>query len=379
MQPQEGYPREILDQPIADRVAYFQRYTMPHRKLREAAAKLIHSIRQPAGSSLIFVFGPSGVGKSTLLTKVSQELTKTALSEMDIDKGYIPIAGIEASAPEFSNFDWKDFYVRALQALREPMIEKKVNRTDSKLKLRLALESALKNRRPDAFFVDEAQNLGKIVSGRKLLDQTDCIKSLANISQTQFVLCGTYELLVLRNLSAQLCRRSTDIHLPRYYAESSDDQKAFQAVVKTFQSYLPLPDMPNLLEHWEFCYERSIGCVGILKDWLTRTLSAVLEESKDAKTLTIKDLEQHAWSTNQCLIMLKEAREKEKELEDTQETDNGLRNALGLNANTSLSGNPSSTATLAKNTEASTKSRKKSVGMPRPQRYVVGKESSGDQ
>ena len=144
--------------------------------------------------------------------------------------------------------------------------------------------------------MDEAQNLGKVASGRKLRDQTDCLKSLANLGKTRFLLSGTYELLMLRNLSAQLCRRTLDIHFPRYRAEVEQDIRAFKSVVQTFQRYLPLAETPDLLECWDLCYERSIGCVGILKDWLSRTLSAVLERDDMALTLTRKDLERHAWS-----------------------------------------------------------------------------------
>ncbi|UBF28556.1 AAA family ATPase [Kovacikia minuta CCNUW1] len=372
MQAERGFPRELLNQPVSARITYFQSYTMPHPKLRVAAQKLKYSIHQPAGASLIFVFGPSGVGKSTLLRKIAQDLTEVALPRMEIHKGYIPVADIEAIAPEFSNFDWKDFYVRALMALKEPMIEKKISRTDSKLKLRLALESALKNRKPDAFFVDEAQNLGKVASGRKLRDQTDCIKSLANITQTQFVLCGTYELLVLRNLSGQLCRRSTDIHLPRYFAEFDNDRQAFQAVLSTFQSYLPLLEAPSLSENWDFCYERSIGCIGILKDWLSRTLSAVLEEDNNARTLTLKHLERHAWSTSQCSIMLKEAKEGEKKLGDKRTTDDQLRADLGLDPSISL-------PDVAVSSEASNENSTRRVGEPLPRRRPVGEEECVNQ
>ncbi|MBW4418954.1 MAG: AAA family ATPase [Myxacorys californica WJT36-NPBG1] len=367
MQFQKGFPRELLNQPIADRVAYFQSYTMPHPKLKDAAQQLMLSIHQPAGASLIFVFGPTGVGKSTLLRKVRKELIEAALPRMEIDKGYIPVAGIEAIAPEFSNFDWKDFYVRGLMALNEPMIDKKINRTNSKLKLRLALESALSNRKPDAFFVDEAQNLGKVVSGRKLRDQTDCIKSLANIAQTRFVLCGTYELLMLRNLSAQLCRRSTDIHLPRYYAESTQDRETFQGIVQTLQFYLPLPETPDLLGLWEFCYERSIGCVGILKDWLSRTLNAVLEKDPNAATLTAEDLEHHAWSMEQCMIMLSEAKEEEQKLTPRAEIRNELRASLGLDL---LASSKAESPTEQKKSRTK---KTQDIGKPLPQRRPVGK------
>ena len=97
MKPQDGFPRELLNQPTQARVAYFADYTMAHPRLVEAAVKLMHSIEQPAGASLIFIFGPTGVGKSTfLLRRVSQKITEAALPEMETDKGYIPIAGIEA-------------------------------------------------------------------------------------------------------------------------------------------------------------------------------------------------------------------------------------------------------------------------------------------
>jgi hypothetical protein len=368
MQPQDGFPQELLHQPITQRIAYFENYTMAHPKLMEAAQNLMHSILQPAGASLIFVFGPTGVGKSTLLKRVTQKLTEAALSEMDADKAYIPIAGIEAMSPDFSNFDWNDFYVRALMAFKEPMIEKKMNRTNSKLKLRLALESALSNRKPKAFFVDEAQHLGKVASGRKLRDQTDCIKSLANIAQTRFVLCGTYELVILRNLSGQLCRRSTDIHFPRYLAESSQDQKVFKSIVQTFQRHLPLPETPDLLGCWDFCYERSIGCVGILKDWLTCTLSAVLEEDNDTKTLTLKDLERHAKSLEECMIMLTDAKDEEKKLQDNPEIRDKLRIALGLDVT-----NSSQVKSSISQEKPAVKSAR-DVGKPLPYRHPVGKD-----
>lgn len=44
MEPQDGFPRELLNQPMQARVAYFVGYTMAHPKLVEAAAKLMHSI-----------------------------------------------------------------------------------------------------------------------------------------------------------------------------------------------------------------------------------------------------------------------------------------------------------------------------------------------
>ena len=65
------------------------------------------------------------------------------------------------------------------------------------------------------------------------------IKSIANRTDTVHVLFGTYELLAFRNLSAQLSRRSVDIHFPRYRADDPKDREMFLNVVRSFEQQLP--------------------------------------------------------------------------------------------------------------------------------------------
>jgi AAA domain len=362
MESNEGFPLTLLKQPVVERVAYFHRYTMAHPKLLEAAQKVMHTLAEPAGIALIFLFGPTGVGKSTLLRRITQKMLESALPTLEEDTGYIPIAGVEAATPEFRNFDWKDFYLRALKALQEPTIHFPMHQRLTNLKLRTLVESALHQRHLRLFYIDEAQNLAKVASARTLQDQTDCIKSLANLTGVQFVLAGTYALLVLRNLNAQLCRRSMDVHFPRYRAENTEDLKAFRGIVQTFQRHLPLPEEPDLLCHWEFCYERSIGCVGIFKDWLSRALVAALEEG--AKTLTVQHLETHAWSLEQCMVLLADAKAGEAQLEP-QTARSTLRIALGLEV---------APMPVSQPLEASVKPRQhgRPVGQPLPKRRPVG-------
>jgi hypothetical protein len=201
-----------------------------------------------------------------------------------------------------------------------------------------------------------------------LHDQTDCIKSLVNLAQTQFILCGIYDLLPLRNLSGQLCRRSLSIHFPRYLADSEKDLKAFKSALLTLQNHLPLPEPPDLLEHWEFCYEQSIGCIGILKSFLLRTLSAMLERDGDKTvTLKLKDLEQRAWSLEECLMMLREAKEGEQQLANRSGLHDEFRTALGLDVVTSKqAGQSTKSSSQASGKKAS------SVGKPLPRRLTVG-------
>jgi hypothetical protein len=369
----DRFPRQLLQQPPDQRIAYFEQYTMAHPHLVTAVQTLMQAISEPAGASLIFVFGPTGVGKTTLLQRVTQKLTEAALPDLEIDRGRIPITGIEAISPEFSTFDWKDFYVRCLIALKEPLMTQKINYKETKLTLRLKLEAALRNRRPEAFYIDEAQNLTKVVSGRKLRDQSDCLKSIANIAQVRLIPTGTYDLLLLLDLSDQLCRRSINIHFPRYHTDCTREINIFKSVVQTFQRQLPLAQEPDFLQDWDYCYERSLGCVGILKDWLLRTLSAVLQTDQQAETLTRQHLEQHAWSVKQCLLMLKAAQEGEEKLVESKALLQELRQSLGLELEP-LQRSSQSLASPAHPPLPSTRQSQR-PGKRRPKRDIVGTES----
>src|SRR5215467_793336 len=127
------------------------------------------------------------------------------------------------------------------------------------------------------------------------------------VPETVHVLIGTYELLAFRNLSAQLSRRSVDLHFSRYRTESADDIEVFQNAVFTFQKQLRSCERLDLPGIWDFLYERSLGCIGILKDWLMQAL--IVATRNDSPGLTATILEKTALSAPQCEKMLQEARE----------------------------------------------------------------------
>jgi hypothetical protein len=340
---------------------------------------LKHAIQEPTGWAVIFVYGPTGVGKTTLRRRVEKHLKEAMMEALRQDPGMLPVVSLEAPAPDSHQFSWKDYYLRALVELEEPLIDRKLTHTahtsfrggsgralsDPRvpgIELRLALESSLIHRRPKAFFIDEAQHLAKMRSGRKLQDQLDSIKSLASITNTVHVLFGTYELLPFRNLSAQLSRRSIDIHFPRYRAERSGDYTAFRSVVFTLQRHLPLPGESDLLPHVEYCYERSIGCVGLVKDWLTRALALAINQGADA--VSFKMLQKTAWPLDQSERMAREAVDGESEMSEREETRDRLRQMLQLGAAHSA---PATARTNAPVPHAGPR-----VGQRRPVRDLVG-------
>jgi hypothetical protein len=86
-----------------------------------------------------------------------------------------------------------------------------------------------------------------------------------------------------------------DLHFPRYLFQHEQERQDFQGVLLALLKQVPLQkDLQALMQHWFYFYERSIGCVGVLKDWLVRASAAALHDGCD--TLSWERLEEHALS-----------------------------------------------------------------------------------
>jgi energy-coupling factor transporter ATP-binding protein EcfA2 len=347
----------------------------PRELLAEAKDKLMASISESEPNSLVFVFGPTGVGKTTLRLKAEQVISNELRSGLEQDRGRIPVVGVEAIAPESGRFCWTDHFRRLLVAMDEPLMGCKRDeetlyvrhnsRSESRsttAEYRHAVEQTLRFRRPAAVMIDEAQHLSKMASGRRLLDQLDVLKSIANQTRVVHVLFGTYDLLSFRNLNGQLSRRSLDVHFPRYRAESGSDRQVFVNVLGSFAHHMPLPEQPDLAAEWEFLYERSIGCVGILKQWLTRALHSVLR--RGGKTIARQDLEAQALSVLQCEKILSETAEGELRAAEPAEARGALQVRLGLRTGAAHRNGDVNKPAIPRNTRR--------PGMRLPQRDPIG-------
>jgi energy-coupling factor transporter ATP-binding protein EcfA2 len=389
----QGFPRALLYQPASARLDYFKNYTVAHPALSAADKAVWNALREPAGASLIFVCGPTGVGKTTLLSHLEKRLIEQALPRLERDQGHLPVVRVDVVAPATRQFKWADYYRRALMAMDEPLIDYKIDphkqlptfNAQRKryvppqsgvdvAELRLAFEQTLKYRQPAAVLIDEAEHLAKMAQGSKLLDQLDHLKSLAIMTKTVHVLVGTYDLLVFRNLSAQLSRRSIDVHFSRYQVQNKEDVRAFKSVLWAFQRHLPLEVEPDLTKLWKYCYERTIGCVGTLKDWLTRSLAEALETGE--QTLSSALLEHHALSVEQCDTMTTEAMEGEAKLVSDEEAAYRLRLRLGLEScHGGSSGNGQQQNEATRRSGAPPQKRVSRVGQRTPTRDAVKGEA----
>jgi energy-coupling factor transporter ATP-binding protein EcfA2 len=299
----KSFPEKLLLSSNSEKLEYFQKKAfVPHQKIDNALKQLLECITEPAGTSLFLVFGCTGSGKSTLLRQLNKRLNEHFKEELLNNPGRIIVAGVEVRE-EPGKFNYKDYYIRSLEALQEVLIQHKIlypSLTGEKIKssddpsngdaaaYRRALEKALKNRGLVAFTLDESQHLLMAAGAAQVLRQFNWVKSIANLSETTHVLFGTYELLNCRTWNGQTGRRSEDVHLARYLAESEADYIELIRVIRTFLGKMPLRSEPSLEKHYDYLIEYCLGCVGVLKDWLHRSLRTALNDN--AKTLLVEHL-----------------------------------------------------------------------------------------
>ena len=322
-----------------DRLAKFESQVLAHPVIGSVYDATLSLIRRPA-VPIIEVVGPTGVGKSTFVKKLRAELLKQFSEAMNKNPGLIPVILVEAPSPDSGTFHWGDFYKRLLKALFEPMIEHKsleinggespvcLQQTGTFTELRWAVEQGIKQRGTKVVIIDEAQHLTKVANARRLQDQMDTIKSLSSLSDVQFVMVGTYELLTLLNQNGQLARRTRCIHFHRYDFEKPGDRQALVNLLAMFESRLPVQAEGVLVNNLEFIYEHCLVCIGILKDWLKLASNHAVDAGRDS--LATRDLEATALTNDSLFQILEEILEGERSIAKWTQRGDDLRTKLGL-------------------------------------------------
>jgi len=331
----ESFPPELLAQPVGACLEYFeQRCLISHPRLQEALETIIQAICPPGeGASMrrpgtmILVIGPSRVGKTTLIRLLEEQLLAKSKALMASNPSFIPFASILAVGPGTNRFEWAEYYRAVLRALHDPFVDGKIARIRTR-ELCEAMETALLERKPLAIIVDEAHHLAEASRMSRLQSQLNHLKHFENATGVSHILVGTYEMRPFRKVNAQLACRSVDVHFPRYDASIDQDAQVFQSVVWALQRHLPVEKEPPLVDHWEFLYARSIGCVGLMKMHLNRALNLALTEK--AKTVTLTHLRNTAMPEARVEAALRNALESEAELMESDGADERLLTLLGL-------------------------------------------------
>src|SRR5947209_20598241 len=93
------FPRHLLHESGPSRLDYFKGYTLAHPALKQADQAVWNALREPAGAGLIFVFGPTGVGKTTLLAQIEKRLIDFSLAQGKGSYGPIPALRLDSVSP----------------------------------------------------------------------------------------------------------------------------------------------------------------------------------------------------------------------------------------------------------------------------------------
>ena len=327
---------------LETRVVNFQQSTAEHAKLKAAYELARIACGRVGSEKVVIVTGPTGVGKSTMARKLYRDLRNDCRDEVGASPDIIPVLGLSAVPATGRTFSWKDFYIRLLHQARDPVtntsllapstpdllgdviVDSPADRMVAD-KLRRCVETALKRRKCRWLIIDEGHHI--LLHKDALVNQIqfETLKSLASETNATIVLVGTYKLLDIRDRSGQLMRRSDIIHLPRYDLLKHEDQDSFIQVLKRFEGYFDLAIPPVLVKDSTQFLIKTIGCVGILKEWLARAYAEYLRLGRTSP-FDINFALPYALPNKALITIATEATEGEEKLRDVN--DRALVNIL---------------------------------------------------
>ena len=281
------------------------------------------------------VVGPTGVGKTTLLTILAEKLK---LKFQSANPGEIPVVSTYMEASEEGTFNWKNFYRHGLLPhLNAPLDQElSVNSGNpavpsgrrTKDDLRNLVGSNLRDRHTRVILIDEAHHVALGRPAPIMLQQLEVLKSFATTCKVHLVLCGPYQLMSSISLNPQLARRITVIHFPRYVHRQKDLQRFYDALCALVDILKPWSIELNLESEIDFFYARSLGCIGLLKPWLDRAAKRAMEEG--SAMITREILEETAKLAKELKIMFEDIKEGEAKLKDTPKDWVVLEDLLGF-------------------------------------------------
>jgi hypothetical protein len=344
-------PHEFAHLSLEEKKALFTAATITHRQLEVVHDKIRRAVRQPAGFSFVLVHGPTGVGKTRMMESLAGQVrdlllqprshaSSLSLAPYGLSPVPIPVLVIEADPPDKSAFNRGYFYRTVLTLLGEqtypelshvdihaeaaPPKRRRMSRAATESndvpELREGAQAAMYRHGVRVIFLDEAHHLlmGRSgTQGSTLQEQLEWLKSLGSKTGVLYILVGTYDLFNFGKLNGQIARRCLPVHFPRYQLEREADCVEFQSALLELLRRIPLTCEAErwVTDHWLYFYECSVGCIGVLKDWLLRAVSTALDDGESR--LSLDCVQDHALPVDIYRQMALDAYEGEQRLNHT--------------------------------------------------------------
>lgn len=252
-----------------------------HPNLARAMDEVRAGLAGPPTKPFVTVTGPTRSGKTTLLELLEEE-SDERYGWVREQRAYAdPVVRFEVTAPPSGIFSFAGCFVDPLvDALalpakdrRQPLIhpgpDVRIMRTASRrLSPVEAIDAAIQacdDYHVRVLLCDEAHHFGMVRGPDDYMRNLEALKTFANKAGVRLVLAGTHDLHTVRDMSAQMICRSTDVRLPRYRLDSAEDTKGFRALLAAIDRRTPAGTQP-LEPEWAMIHARTLGCVGILID-----------------------------------------------------------------------------------------------------------------
>src|SRR3989442_437024 len=97
----------------------FKAVKVKHPRLAEVDQQVSHAIAEHAGYAHLLVYGPSGVGKSTMIHQITERLHADAPHRL-----VVPVVLVEARPSDIGTYVRLDYYRQVLTALKEHVVVK---------------------------------------------------------------------------------------------------------------------------------------------------------------------------------------------------------------------------------------------------------------
>jgi len=322
------FPEHLLQASIDARMAYFvNEVIVDHPVLREALDSLDEQAYPFLEQRVILLLGGSGVGKTALMRKLVMRRFLQRAEAMRTNRQLVPAFLVEVRAPNKGGFQFSSLYRDSLALMSAALIHRTlpivVRSAHEKTMLSIAVEQASYRLNPDSLEIrfsenlihravevaclDEAINIFKIGSWQsekkrqqQLKDQADKLKTFVNTTPTTLVLAGAYDFYEMTLSSGQNARRSVIVHMEPYTIASL---AGFVEAVLGLLSHLPIMHEIDAKEYSTELFLQSLGCVGTLKNILSRALLSAL---RAGRPLTMTIVRKCYFSAAQLAVMREE-------------------------------------------------------------------------
>lgn len=290
------FDRALLDASISARKEAFARVRIRHPMLDEVVSAVLQFLQSDSDRNVIAILGPSGVGKTELLKALERRILREFAARTHSEPSFIPCARIELAAATGACYNFDDLLYRAVAALKDPFVgewpsdvlaaraAEDAGNTDFwaalrvSTHLRFSFEGAVRYRSPVALLIDEINHVMKISRDRTPLDQCNTMKSLANLTATQFITAGTEAAIDLFEGDGQIGRRAPVVPFHAYPA-NPEGRQIFFKIACNFLARMPVASIDDDVFDEPYLFAGGVGSVGTLRGWLCDSFAVCLADT----------------------------------------------------------------------------------------------------